>query len=103
MCESAATIRSPTWSLPSAGEPDWIVVTVKGPTSAGAGRLRAAAKSTMARRKFIATPAARTTIRIQMGLRLKAPAMARSMAASLMPRSRMRSASISPSSPSIFT
>ena len=49
------------------------------------------------------TPASRTAIRTPIGLRLKAPSMALSTAASERPRSRIFSASLSPSSPSIFT
>ncbi len=51
----------------------------------------------------MATPASRTARRIQIGLRLKAPSMARSTADSERPCLRIRSASVSPSSPSIFT
>ena len=51
----------------------------------------------------MATPATRTARRTQIGLRLNAPAIALSTAASESPRRRSLSASDSPSSPSIFT
>ena len=80
-----------------------MAVTVSGGTAFGCGTLKARAKSTAASRKFIATPASSTRKRTQTGLRLKAPAMALSTAASERPRCRIFSASDSPSSPSIFT
>ena len=78
-------------------------MTVSGPWPMSAGRLRATAKSAAARTKFIATPASRTPIRIQIGLRLNAPAMACSTSSSVRPFSRRRRTSTSPSSPSMRT
>ena len=96
-------MTSPTSSTSSAGLFSWISSTWSGPRLTGCGSAAAHEKASPARMKFIATPARSTPIRIQIGLRLKAPAMAWSISASVRPPSRSRRISTSPSSPSIRT